>query len=95
MNRYPDAEIVFMTPLHRRTESVPKADSGKVLADYVRAIKEITEFYGIPTLDLYATSGIQPAVVGAPDTMTIDGLHPNDKGAERIADRLLGFLLSL
>ena len=95
MNRYPDAEIVFMTPLHRRTESVPKAGSGKILADYVRAMKEITEFYGIPTLDLYATSGIQPAVVGAPDTMTTDGLHPNDKGAERIADRLLGFLLSL
>ena len=95
MNRYPDAEIVFMTPLHRRTESVPKADSGRVLSDYVRAIREVTEYYGIPTLDLYATSGIQPAVVGAVDTMTSDGLHPNDKGAERIANRLLGFLKSL
>ncbi len=95
LRRYPDAEIVFMTPLHRRTESVPKADSGKVLADYVRAIKEVTEYYGIPTLDLYSTSGIQPALPDGMDTMTVDGLHPNDRGAERIADRLLGFLSAL
>lgn len=95
LKRYPDAEIVFMTPLHRRTENVPKADSGKVLADYVRAIKEVTEYYGIPTLDLYSTSGIQPALPDGMDTMTVDGLHPNDKGAERIADRLLGFLSAL
>lgn len=95
LKRYPDAEVVFMTPLHRRTEDVPKADSGKVLADYVRAIKEVTEYYGIPTLDLYSTSGIQPALPDGMDTMTVDGLHPNDKGAERIADRLLGFLNAL
>ena len=29
------------------------------------------------------------------DDMTTDGLHPNDKGAERIARRLLGFLSAL
>ena len=93
--RFPNAEIVFMTPLHRATESVPKADSGKVLLDYVNAIKEVTTYYGIPTLDLYSISGIQPRTPDGLDGMTVDGLHPNDRGAERIADRLLGFLRSL
>lgn len=95
MRRYPDSEIVFMTPLHRATEAVPNPDSGKLLIDYVNAIREVTAYYGIPTLDLYSTSGIQPRVPEGMDTMTVDGLHPNDKGAERIADRLLGFLSSL
>ena len=93
--RFPNSEIVFMTPLHRRTEAEPKADSGKVLVDYVNAIKEITTFYAIPTLDLYSVSGIQPRMPEGFDDMTTDGLHPNDKGAERIARRLLGFLSAL
>lgn len=93
--RYPDAEIVFMTPLHRRTEEEPNPATGKVLADYVRALREVTTYYGIPVLDLYSTSGIQPRMPDGLDDMTCDGLHPNDKGAARIAHRLLGFLSSL
>ncbi len=93
--RFPGAEIVFMTPIHRRTDMEPKPGSGKLLVDYVNAILEVTEHYGIPTLDLYRTSGIAPALPDDLDGMTVDGLHPNDRGAERIADRLIGFLRTL
>ena len=93
--RFPDAEIVFMTPLHRATEDVPKANSGKVLKDYVDAMREVLEYYAIPTLDLYSVSGIQPRTEDGLDGMTTDGLHPNDKGARRIAERLYGFLRAL
>ncbi|MBR7116968.1 MAG: SGNH/GDSL hydrolase family protein [Clostridia bacterium] len=93
--RFPDAELVFMTPLHRATEDVPKADSGKVLKDYVDAMREVLEYYAIPTLDLYSVSGIQPRTEDDLDGMTVDGLHPNDRGARRIAERLYGFLKAL
>ena len=92
---FPTADIVFMTPLHRATENVPKADSGKRLIDYVNAIREVTEYCGIPTLDLYRMSGIQPCTPDGLDGMTDDGLHPNDRGARRVAERLYGFLSSL
>jgi lysophospholipase L1-like esterase len=93
--RFPNSEIVFMTPLHRTIENRPNPTTGKLLKDYVDAIREVTEYYSIPVIDLYASSGIQPALPGGLDDMTCDGLHPNDKGAERIAKRVLGFLSAL
>ena len=93
--RFPNSEIVFMTPLHRAIECRPNPTTGKLLIDYVRAMREILEYYSIPTLDLYSVSGIQPAMSDGLDDMTNDGLHPNDKGAQRIADRLYGFLSAL
>lgn len=93
IERYPTAEIVFMTPLHRANE---KRDGWQwILSDYVRAIREVAEYYALPVLDLYAMSGIQPQVEVNRQKYAPDGLHPNDAGAERIADRLGAFLLSL
>ena len=93
--RFPNSEIVFMTPIHRRTEDTARANiDGRRLVDFVDAMMDITAYYGIPTLDLFRTSGIQPAVAEL-DDMTTDGLHPNDKGAARIAKRLAGFLSAL
>lgn len=93
--RYPTAEIVFMTPLHRKSERVTTNEIGlpcHVLYDYVDAIRRITAAYGIPCLDLWSTSGIAPRVPGNCKTYTADGLHPNDRGMERVADRLIAFL---
>lgn len=90
-NKYPDAVIVFMTPLHRTWEE----HDGKKLSDYVKAIKEVAEYYAIPVLDLYATSGIQPEIPILREKYMPDGLHPSDAGAARIAERLGYFLQSL
>lgn len=95
LRRYPDAEIVIMTPLHRTSECATVNEIGlpcHPLIDYVNAEREIAAFYGLPVLDLWSVSGIQPRVPKGLDRMTADGLHPNDRGAERIADRLIGFL---
>ena len=59
------------------------------------AIRRVTEFYGIPVLDLYATSGLQPQVDIIMQRFCPDGLHPNDAGQEKIYKRLRGFLESL
>ena len=92
IERFPQAVIVFMTPLHRSSETrqgVPP------LKTYVDIIKECAECYGLPVMDLYANSGIQPQIPVMRQTYVPDGLHPNCAGAARIADRLGYFLLSL
>lgn len=93
--KYPDANIVFMTPLHRREELKKNPNSGKVFKDYVYAIKEMAEYYSIPVLDLYAISGIQPCIESQKARLCPDGLHPNDLGHIRIADCLERFLKQL
>ena len=92
IERFPTAVIVFMTPLHRACEYI----EGKApLKDYVAIIREVAEFYGIPVMDLYATSGMQPQLEAHKKAFVPDGLHPNVAGAARIADRLGYFLQSL
>ncbi|MGN1000233.1 MAG: SGNH/GDSL hydrolase family protein [Faecousia sp.] len=59
------------------------------------AITAISGYYGIPVLDLFRVSGIQPSVPVLKERYIPDGLHPNDLGYERIAEKLLGFLRAL
>lgn len=84
MRRYPHAEIVFMTPLHR----VDEERGGHCLRDYVTAIRQVAEYYAIPVVDLYATSGIQPQVSKNRELFAPDGLHPNEAGHYKIYRRL-------
>lgn len=99
INKYPEAEIVFMTPLHRLSEDVIVNDIGVrnelPLSGYVEIIKEVAGFYGLPVLDLFNVSGLQPKVDIIKDKYMPDGLHPSDAGAEKVAKRLFGFLKSL
>ena len=99
IEKFPEALIVFMTPLHRLEEDNINGDGSKVpmgnLKVYINILKEVLEFYSIPTLDLWACSGIQPKVDTIKEKYCPDGLHPNDAGHKLIADRLAGFLKTL
>ena len=98
LNKYPDAAILFMTPLHRENEDAFVSDVGiskLPLSKYVSAIKEVAECYALPVFDLYSVSGIQPKVDVIKELYMPDGLHPSDKGASRIAERLYGFLSAM
>ncbi len=102
INKYPEAVIVVMTPLHRIEEDNPRGDSNKLdgegvapLSAYVDIIKEVACFYSLPVLDLWSVSGIQPKVQVLREKYCPDGLHPNDAGHKLIASRLAGFLKSL
>ena len=99
INKYPKADIIFTTPLHRVSEDDEVNEIGLkhevLLSGYVDIIKEVAGYYGLPVLDLFNTSGIQPKVDIIRETYMPDGLHPSDAGAEKIAKRLYNFLLSL
>ena len=99
MNKYPNADIVFITPLHRETENAKIKENGLLneipLSGYVSIIKEVAGYYGLPVLDLFNTSGMQPSVEIIKREYMPDGLHPSDKGARRIAEKLYGFLSAM
>ena len=95
IEKYPEAVIVVMTPLHRCMEEVPSIGNGKPLKVYIDILKEVCEYYAVPVLDLYATSGIQPDVPVIRETYMPDGIHPNNAGNRLIASRLMGFLKAL
>lgn len=99
IQKYPRAEIVFMTPLHRLSEdNTVKENSSadtRPLRAYVDAIKEVAGYYGLPVLDLFRTSGLQPKVDIIRQLYMPDGLHPSDLGAEKLANRLYHFLKTL
>jgi len=98
--RYPQSQLVVMTPMHTVSEDEVEWNSFGVrrctrLECYVDAIREAAAYYGIPVLDMFRTSSIQPRVPVLKDLYMPDGLHPSDAGNRRIAKRLEGFLRSL
>ena len=100
IEKYPSAEIVICTPLHRLGEDLPgeegaKLIPGALLTEYVTAIREVAEYYSLPHLDLYACSGLQPDVPLIAELYMPDGLHPNKAGYEILARRIKKFLKSL
>lgn len=101
IENFRDSEIVFMTPLHRHNDYSmqgcwkPEGVEQRPLCDYVRAIKEVCEYYSVPVLDLFAGGGLHGNVWSWCNEYMPDGLHPNDKGYEIIANRLKGFLETL
>ncbi len=98
IRRYPTKPIVFLTPLHRKSEDAT-VNEIKIpchpLRDYVAVIREVCAEYSIPVLDLFATAGIQPKIEEQRAAYCPDGLHPNDRGAELLADKVIAYLSAL
>lgn len=79
---FPDAEIVFMTPLHRLNETEPMYPDSKTLAEYVEAMREICKKRGVKVIDLFEINPLNPE-----DTELVpDGLHPSDAGHVVLAE---------
>lgn len=97
INRYPTAEIVFFTPLHRASELNPakKPDGEYLLKDYVEMVRANAEYYSLPVLDLWSVSGMQPSVPVIRDTFMPDGLHPNDAGHKKLFETVDRFIAAL
>lgn len=98
--KYPNARVVLMTPLHRLSEDETLYNELGVrrvgpLSMYVQAIRDVAEFYGLPLVDLFANCPIQPRVDSLREKYMPDGLHPNDAGAALVAQCLQAVLEAL
>jgi lysophospholipase L1-like esterase len=52
------------------------------IGNYVLAMGNVARHYGLPFIDMYAQSGFNAFSLS---NYTVDGVHPNDAGADRIA----------
>lgn len=97
MTMYPNARIIWITPMHRYGFGTSKIlgtaftydhvanGRGCTLKDYVDAIKDVCGRYSIPIIDLYSMSGLHPSIAAHKSTYMPDGLHPNKAGHEKMA----------
>lgn len=100
IEKYPESQIVVLTPLHRTKEDNPRGERNKTydvgtLKTYVEIIREVAEYYSLPILDLYKESGLQPNVPIINEKYFAGGLHPNDEGHKILARKIAKFLESL
>ncbi len=82
-SKYPDATIVFITPIHR-TDKVTN-DNGNTLEEYRQAIEDIAgAVYGFPIIDGSAFGFDKNA-----DNYLLDGVHPIPLGHIAFADNVI------
>ena len=92
--------IVLCTPIQRVTAggsssggSWDRNSLDLYMEDYVKALKEEADFWGIPIFDAYKLN-MNPNVETANTAYFADGLHPNDAGHAIIGHSLARFLSS-
>lgn len=103
--KYPNKLIVFCTPPHGSSETIPETKpnptTGKVYLDYVKAIREVANYYSLPVCDFWNNSGLQPLLTSDNENYfkqldgTKDGVHPNELGHEKLALTACGFIKTL
>lgn len=89
----PNAKVMTMTPLKRyyrgngttwvNAQTTPN-NRGNILPDYVRAVKEVSEMYAIPCVDLHNESGLNPVLESVRNRFIGDGLHPTAEGNKKM-----------
>lgn len=104
ITKFPNKQIILMTPIHRNTFSSQQTDmqsnaSGLFLEDYVNCIIEAGKIFSIPVIDLYNDSGLFPYNSNNADLYfnvgLNDKLHPNKNGHLKIAKTIEGKLKSI
>ena len=98
--RFPNATIVVLTPLHRTNEENERGDSSKpvpsgTLETYVEILRAVAKRFDLPMLDLFEKSAADTRIPGVVEKYIPDGLHPNDAGHVVLADEIEAFLRNL
>ena len=93
---YPQLRLILLTPTYswylKQGQSCEERDwGGGYLEEYVEREKELAGEFGVEVLDLY--HGLyQHEEFEDWKLVTVDGVHPNEKGREMIADRIAAYL---
>lgn len=89
----PNAKVMTMTPLKRyfrgggttwvNAQTTPN-NQGNLLQDYVKAVKDVSDLYAVPCVDLHNDSGLNPVIESVRNRFMGDGLHPTAEGNKRM-----------
>ena len=85
----PTLRIILITPSYAMQNEL-KGDTR--LSDYAESCREIAKSYGLPCADIFGKAGINKLTES---TYTSDRVHPNEAGALRIADVVIGTMLEV
>jgi lysophospholipase L1-like esterase len=96
VSRYGKDKLCFILPIHRYNEDNVygegnKEKAGAPLSTYVTLMKQILQKQEIETLQFEEEFPI-PATNDGSDGLTVDGLHPNDKGHRIIAEKICEYI---
>ncbi len=106
--KFPQQQIVLMTPIHRgyakfNDKNIQPEESfangqGLYINDYVHLLKQASENWSIPVIDLFSISGLYPLTFsqsGYFRNKDTDLLHLNQSGNYRLAKTIQYQLLAL
>ena len=92
INKYGKDKLCFILPLRRINEKANEASRPKAdLYDYITSIKQILEKNGINYIDTF-NYGLPKPITTLNENCFADGLHPNDKGYEMLADIVIKYI---
>lgn len=95
--KYPQATIFAVTPLHRgdivNGANAVGCERKDGIAPYVNAIKQVAESFHITVIDANRDWKMDPLIDGQREAyFSADDIHPNDNGHRYIAERLFEFI---
>ena len=97
--KYPTKTIIFLTPLKRGQDPYNQPDSknanGKTLKEYRDIIIEVCEYYGVPVIDLFAISGLNPHLASQVNLFDRVKTHPLTVGHKKMGDIVASQILAL
>lgn len=93
---FPNCRIVLVSPTYSwyisyEKNCEEKDFGGGLLEDYVKVEERIAKEYGVEFIDLYHDLYEHESFADW-ETYTVDGVHPNELGCERIAERIASSL---
>lgn len=87
-----DCRVLVLTPTQRLVVnnwgSYTQNSNGNTLEDFAEMCKSVANYYGTPCVDLFHNSGLNSMNLA---TLTVEGVHPLNKGYNRMANAILQF----
>lgn len=89
----PNTKVLTVTPLKRYfrgsgttwvNAQTTRNSNGQLLQDYVKAVKDVSDLYAVPCVDLHNDSGLNPVIESVRTRFMTDGLHPTAEGNKRM-----------
>lgn len=97
--KYPTKTIIFLTPLKRAQDPYNQPDSknanGKTLKEYRDILIDVCGYYGIPVIDLWAISGLNPYLSSQAPLFDAVKTHPLTVGHKKMGDIVASQILAL
>jgi len=95
IEKYPDKIIAVISPLQTNGFFQSPNIFGLTEDEYVNAMKQVSNYYALPFLNLFKSSGIFSLSSAQKKLYQPDGLHLNNAGHERISKKIAIFISSL